>query len=173
MYFHKSFWLFQFQFTQSTKTSDNLGICSSMLSENSLHPLNVVSEIEDNVVSTCQDIGLSQINDHQNDNGRILDLVWSNDPDYDACHVCINHLLRNKVHHKALTIEYICDNIDTISRSDEFHRDFKNADYKSINNELAIIDWDNLLKANEFNNCVDQFYSVINRTIERWVPLRK
>lgn len=149
----------QWKKVDTSNFTENFNISLMVLSENQVHPLNVTSEIGDNVVSTCQDIGLFQINYHLNYNGRILDLIWSNDPDFFTCNVCINHLLRNEIYHKALTFDYLCDRTNTISSTDEFYRDFRNADYDSINTELASIDWNKLLNT--------------GHSIHKYVPLKK
>lgn len=146
---------------------------SQLLSDNSLHPLNIESEIEENVVTTCLDIGLSQINCHPNDNGRFLDLIWSNDPECCSCHICINHLLKNEVHHKALSFNYYCEPVAAIPSTDEFFYDFRNADYTALNAEFVSIDWQNLLNIDDFEQSLSKFYAAIGGAIQRWVPLKK
>lgn len=53
----------------------------SDLIENTYFPINISSTVEDITMETCNEIGLMQINGCVNDNERILDLFWTNEPD--------------------------------------------------------------------------------------------
>ena len=163
----------QLQWERSQSTNDNIADISPILNQNSLHPVNVVGVIDENVIDTCQDIGLSQINGHLNDNNRILDLIWSNDPDDSSCNICVNHLLRNESHHKALTIDFVCGTSNSVSSDDDYYRDFRSADYNCLNNEFSMIDWDEILNIQDFEESLSKFYAIINRAIAKWVPLKK
>lgn len=63
--------------------------------------------------------------------------------------------------------------VDTIPNDDVYYRDFRNADYNSINNALEEIDWDQILNVTDLEECVQQFYASLNRIIDRWIPLKK
>lgn len=124
-------------------------------------------------IETCHDIGLMQINNVLNDNDRILDLFWTNEPDICFSRICDNNILSNETHHKALNIDIeIC--INQIQINKQFYRDFTNADYTIINNVLNSIDWcDSLSESTSIDSQVEKFYDLVNNVINNHVPLRE
>lgn len=72
--------------------------------ENTLVPVNTTSQHEEITVESFNELGLFQMNSVLNDNARILDLLWTNEPDICVCQMCNNNILYNEVHHKALKV---------------------------------------------------------------------
>lgn len=60
--------------------------------ENVYIPINLSNQIEETTIEMCNDLGLFQINSVLNDNNRILDLFWINEPDIGECGICENNL---------------------------------------------------------------------------------
>lgn len=112
---------------------------------NSMVPVNITTSIESEVLQNCHDSGLYQINDILNDNSRLLDLVWTNNPEKFECNLCLNHLLPNEIHHKAITVDFYHIDSHPIPHDREFYLDFKNANYDQINTALIECDWNSIL----------------------------
>lgn len=132
---------------------------------NTLIPTNITSEEENIIINSCHDLGLNQINHHHNDNGRLLDLLWTNDPEQCSCNICHNHLLENEVHHKALTLEISFYSKKEPTTKTTSIKDFLGADYQNINNNLKSIEWNNIFAGCSFENKVNKFYEIINDAI--------
>lgn len=89
---------------------------------------NITSKTEKNTIEVFNESGLMQINSILNDNDRMLDLVWTNEPDICFCKLCDDNILHNEVHHKSLNIEI------------EFEcKILPNANYEHINNDMQSI----------------------------------
>lgn len=116
----------------------------SEIIESTYFPVNIT--YEENTIDSCNDNGLFQINSVLNDNNRILDLVWTNEPNFCVCQICDDNILHNEKHHKALEIQI--DFETNTYNSIEQYKDYANADYNSINNEIMLINWDLVLNNN-------------------------
>lgn len=147
---------------------------ASDIFENSYIPINVTNEVEQITIESCNDLGLHQMNNVLNDNCRILDLFWINEPDICVCRKCDNNILYNEVHHKALKIEveftyFIKDDIHK-----EYFMDFSNANYDKINDHLNSIDWRLIFNnKNTLESKVDKFYEIVNNTIKKNVQMKE
>jgi len=124
------------------------------------------------VIDTCHNLGLYQINKIYNDNDRMLDLIWTNDPDFFTCCISESPLLRHEIHHPALEI-LIHHEIHRTSLNDSVtFFDFKNANYTTINESMIDIDWDEFFNGTTFNENVNKFNDFINATISNHVELK-
>lgn len=56
---------------------------------------------------------------------------------------------------------------------EEFYRDFKQADYRSINDYFSFIDWDNLFVNKSLDLVINDFYMHLYQAINLFVPLKK
>lgn len=139
---------------------------------NTYIPMNTSSEAEEITIDSCHEMGLNQINYHRNDNGRLLDLLWTNDPDQCTCNICPNHLLENETHHKAITVELSFHVKNTIDQGSESYLDFIKADYDKINNDLMSVDWERIFGKNSTEKKIQNFYGIINDVISKHVQLK-
>lgn len=128
-------------------------------------PINNLSVVEKLVIDKCIDLGLHQMNFHKNDNNRILDLIWSNDPEQISCNLCIDNILKNEIHHKAIIITYSSNVCISEDNKIEYYFDFMNANYTEINNQLSNINWNSAFQTEDINNCMNNFYVIINNII--------
>lgn len=145
----------------------------SDIQENSYIPINVSNQSEEIVINTCCELGMFQMNYVLNDNDRILDLLWINEPDLCICQMCVNNILYNEVHHKALKIELDIQ-ISTSSESKQFFMDFNNADYNKINRELDSVNWNDVFaNKNGLNSKVKEFYEILNKIINENVKRKE
>lgn len=55
---------------------------------NSMIPINIEEPVEREVLFACHENGLLQTNDIPNANGRLLDLVWTNNTEKFECNLC-------------------------------------------------------------------------------------
>jgi len=136
-------------------------------------PINAAGKKEINVLDTCHELGLLQINKYSNMNNRMLDLVWTNYLDMVSCCVSKNHLLKHESHHPAFEIEIhdlVCNQINTDSKLK--YRDFVNADYDIINEKLQNVNWDDILSGNNLDREICDFYDIVNSVISENVELK-
>lgn len=146
----------------------------SDICESTYFAINITNQIEHDTIDSFSEIALMQINYILNDNNRILDLVWTNEPDVCFCKICDDNILTNESHHKALNIEieFKCD-VD-LNAEKEYYNDYANANYDEINNEICSIDWCSILNANNtLQFKTDLFYSIINKIIEKHVEIKE
>lgn len=115
-----------------------------------------------------------QINPVLNDNDRMLDLVWTNDPDKCFCKECSDNILSNEIHHKALKIEIDFEWSSNTYKKKEYYRDFTNANYDEINKKINEIKWCEVLNnKNSLQSKVNKFYDIINTIISKQVKLKE
>jgi len=138
---------------------------------NTFIPTNITSDEENITMDSCHDLGLNQINYHRNDNNRLLDLIWTNDPDNCSCIICPNHLLKNEIHHKALTLEMSFHLKKESTTKTILIKDFLGADYQQMNDHLQYIEWNNIFAECSFEKKIDEFYKIINSVILTLEPL--
>lgn len=129
-------------------------------------PINMSSEQETLIVDEFHELGLNQMNFHLNNNSRLLDLIWTNDPDQCTCKLCPDELLKNEIHHKAIVFEFAFNFTDSYQQHNETYLDFNNANYNVINRELTYINWDNLLHDGNLHEKTNKFYATINSIIK-------
>lgn len=97
--------------------------------------INVTSKSDSIAIGTCYKLGLYQINQHHNKNIRMLDVIWTNDPNF------MEHLLELEVHPPPLEIK--SHNVLTEQRSINTveYRDFLIENYQEISNAISNINW--------------------------------
>lgn len=112
---------------------------------------------------------LNQLNFIRNEKDRLLDLVFSN-LNLEIAR-CDFPLVKIDNHHPPLVADFINDT--SSSSSDQF-RDFKKADYSSLNSIFCNIDWLSLFDNNvDVSGCVDTFYNVLVRVINEFTPFKR
>lgn len=113
---------------------------------NSMMPINMSSELECEVLNRSRDNGLYQIKHILNGNNRMLDLIWTNRTNNFDCKECLNHLLKSKIDHKAMIIDFCYEPIENNTPED-------------VNKSLYEI--------------IDCFYNVTNEIITNTVKRKK
>lgn len=127
----------------------------------------IASELVD-LLNACN---LTQKNGVKNGRLRILDLVISN----------IKVSIRRRDERKILisedndhpTLDLVIDksNIKFLKANKTAKLNFFNANYENINREIQLIDWNIELQADDINDSVDKFYSIINKIITNNTPI--
>lgn len=72
----------------------NLKWIQSDILESIYIPLNFNNNNDENTIESIGNNGLMQINSVMNDNNRMLDLVWTNEPDLCICKMCHDNILK-------------------------------------------------------------------------------
>lgn len=112
---------------------------------------------------------LSQYNNQVNQNNRLLDLVFSNEP----CQVSsyTNPLLPEDKHHKSLEIIMSVSSLAQLNLPNVTKKQFRKADFVNIRKVLASTDWEGVFGCmTDVESMVDYFYSVIDDVINKYVP---
>lgn len=94
-----------------------------------------------------------------------LILVWTSDSEKFECNLCLNHLLHNEVHQKAITVEFLHESSHEIPPDREFYSDYRNANYNQMNSVLTEIDWCTLMRNRSLDEKTHLFYDKINEII--------
>jgi hypothetical protein len=116
-------------------------------------------------------LGFGQYNLVRNSLDRVLDLVLSDVEKVDVFRAT-DSLLPADAHHPPLEIDFVLDS-GGVPGSNAVIRNFMVCDYVSINNHLASIDWSFVDSGADINDKLLQFYSVVNASIEEFVPIKK
>lgn len=112
---------------------------------------------------------LEQYNSVSNDNGKFLDLVFSNT--YTTSNRATLPILPEDLpHHPALTMTLSELSHTPISEPPRRILSYKNADYANIQNYLDSVDWKSELQSGCLNAAVDLFYSRLYVAIDEYVP---
>lgn len=113
---------------------------------------------------------MSQHNYLLNHNSRMLDLIISNM----SCEVLgAEGLVPADRHHPPLCVRVLAGSAGPeLQPAPRIVRRFHAADYDSVNLALASVDWDQHLSVDCIEVAVDNFYSVINEIIDRFIPSR-
>lgn len=152
-----------------------------MESDENTHFLPLIGESESNaahiarlVTNSMLEMDLFQIGSFKNASGNVLDLFYTNMPELTCLDrpdiLIIPDCKSDKSHTQTLfTIE--CQPKTFLpNASESTHFCFKKADYQAINNELQAIDFESLLKNDDLNEIVNEFYSIIHRIFDELVP---
>lgn len=115
--------------------------------ENFTYATNVSCAEESSVNDGMLAAGLFQINSVKNSNGKILDLVFTNNISCSDVSEC-TPLHQNETHHKS--IKFSLRNIDNVKCENSYpvksqYFDFSKADFNGIARDFESIDWDSAL----------------------------
>jgi len=114
---------------------------------------------------------LFQLNGVLNANNVALDLVFVSDKDCGICQAS-DFLLQCDGHHPPLLINIDFGNTFVpLSEAVSYRYDFGNADYVSLNSFLASLDWGNILYNVPLDEALRNFYNVIYKAIDSFVPI--
>lgn len=118
-------------------------------------------------------LNLKQMNTIRNSNGRILDLIFTNL----NCQVVIERELcpfvPEDTHHPALSSDMpiiIKRSASVFPNADVPHFNFRRADFPTLYNDIALMDWSFLESLRDVNKMVDLFYSTLYDLIRKSVP---
>jgi Endonuclease-reverse transcriptase len=152
---------------------DLLWISNDIDNPNIFYPINACSRKELLILDSFHEFGLSQVNGFSNDNDKMLDLIWTNDPDLLYCLNSDIFLVKSEIHHKSIEIVIYGSQNDINNFNHCFFLDFRNADYDIINDCFSNINWDLLLSENSLDINLNNFYSCVNDAIDSHVKLKK
>lgn len=115
-----------------------------------------------------------QHNNIPNDRNVFLDLVFSNVKDLEVVRAS-DLILDLSLHHTS----YKC--LITVSEKTssnnlaytEFYYDFRNGNYRELNNYIASIDWVSCLGSRNINEATNLFYELLWTGIAYFIPLKK
>lgn len=141
--------------------------------DNYLLPVNLSNAIDFTLLSTFYGSDMQQVSSVQNQNGRWLDLIFTNSYDEVKVSPCIEaeNLFTNTVHHTALVVVFSVNDITfTQSYNNSITYDYLNADYESIKCYLDTLNWNYVLYNLDLDSAVSRFYQHIFTAIESYVP---
>lgn len=125
------------------------------------------------LIDSVNFMGLMQFNHIRNVNGRLLDLIFSDRAINDVCH-CDQPLVREDLHHPSLEfLVDVKDREDLRGRPSACLYNFRKAPYEAINTHLQGIPWSDFFERHDLHGCVEIFYSILQNTIQTFVPLKK
>lgn len=135
-------------------------------------PTNVNSNTADNLLSTLLAYDLSQVNSFRNNQGKLLDLVFSNCTNDVILMDCNQPLSKIDVLHVPIEIMLdVC--IQEMNATRTLCPMFRmgKADYISLNRFYSTIDWETILNVgSSCDEAVDSFYGILHDGFERFVP---
>ncbi|XP_031637720.1 uncharacterized protein LOC116350127 [Contarinia nasturtii] len=126
--------------------------------------INPTSRKEIVVLDTCYEMGLYQINKQYNQNGHMLDLIWTNEIDVFSCNASEDHFMNIESHHPSFEIN-IHEYIQHQPKSNNIFFDYKNAEYVEINDQLVEKNWDSILNRPSLEEKLDSFYYEISNVV--------
>lgn len=143
--------------------------------ENILLPGTIHSSGDSDLIHTLLSADLSQINFVKNEQGNLLDLVFSTDPD--------NVLLRksnaplskiDKSYHEAIEFTYDVSDYKEIEPNNEaMFYDVKNSDFDGLRAFFSQLVWDDVFSGSEtVDDAVNAFYDKLSMGMEQYVPLQ-
>lgn len=153
--------------------SDLLWISDDIDNPNISYPINACSRVELFILDSFHGFGLSQINGTSNNNGKMLDLIWTNDPDLLYCLNSDSFLVKSEVHHKSIKIfKSGCVNNGKNAKYN-FYYDFRNANYNDLIDHFNSVDWNLVLSKDSLEDNLRLFYSCVYEAIDLHVVLKK
>lgn len=82
-------------------------------------------------------------------------------------------ILNNSLFHKAFIVDFSIYHYQKISNGLKFRKDYDRADFVAMNNYLESVLWNNILSSLDLEAMYDTFFSILNSTISRFVPVKK
>jgi len=116
---------------------------------------------------------LKQYNSVKNVNSRMLDLILSNSVCTFSVSHCINPLVAENIHHKALFVSLDSLHFKPAHIASRLTRNFRSADYISINNDIGSLNWRELFAGASTNMAVGIFYDKLYGIINKYIPVKK
>lgn len=170
----ENFELFLNIFEQNISTNNNVLILGDF---NVTNFNNSIFDLKRQLMySFLEFVNMTQFNNVENINGRLLDLVLS---DLSSCNV--NHdnapFVNEDVHHPALSISLIPKIMNSVKFPVNLNNNktynFKKANYPDLYESLSIIDWTFLDNFQEVNSACEKFYEKLYSILDMHVPIYK
>lgn len=147
---------------------------SDVDNENVLYPSNM-QHCQENLLQCLFCADLSQINHYENYMGRLLDLVFSSDPDQITIFEADLPMIKVDLPHNPLEMFVNLFVPLTVSKNREFIRyNFFKADYNALNIHISSIDWCHRL--DQYKDCddaVEAFNKEVRQAFMKFVPKKK
>lgn len=118
-------------------------------------------------------VGLNQVNNVVNSNGRWLDLIFMSESDTVNVSCSNQNLLPNEIHHKSLEINVSMEQLVVNNgQAREAGSNFYKADYAKLNRLLDGIDWELFFLNLNIDQSTDKFYDQINEFFAKSVLVK-
>lgn len=135
-------------------------------------PLNVRLDYESCVIDDLYSLDMLQVNDVCNDQGRLLDLVFTNAYENATIHESSVPLLPNERFHKSLELSVdVKLNRKQTERHTSFSFDFRHTNYEAFTQFIMQTDWQSLLTDRPVDEMVRIFYKHIERGLNEHAPI--
>ncbi|KAJ8983462.1 hypothetical protein NQ317_013337 [Molorchus minor] len=136
--------------------------------------LNTADRFGESLVDAYNYLELRRYNGMRNENGKILDLVFSS-IDKVSVNCCSNPFVPEDKHHPSIEININInhDSFNLKQKNPFYKLSFSRANYEVINNELDKINWDIELTGLNAENSVTVFYNFIKNIITTYVQRKK
>lgn len=138
-------------------------------------PTNIFNGDDHIFIDSMSSLDLHQICKVTNLNGRVLDLVFMNDPNYCSITKSMTPFVPERLHHYGLEIDF--DSKELFCRFNNHKQpmmnyNFKRADISGLNVFFENLDWDEIFnhKWSDIDALVDALYSVLFEAFDKYVP---
>lgn len=152
---------------------DEIGLPSNFTT--GLLPTGAGCSIKAELLNLFLNFGLHQLNSHRNFQGRILDLVFSNEADINIS--LADPLSRVDVFHDPIEFMIPIESGEIIDdeRPIVTSFNFKKANYTELNSYLDSIDWNDKLSSNagDVDDVIERFYEVLLHGFNLHIPLKR
>ncbi|XP_055590841.1 uncharacterized protein LOC129742929 [Uranotaenia lowii] len=136
-------------------------------------PISATTESEMLLTESRGMLGLAQINNTDNINGRLLDLVFVSNASICELFECAEPLLRVDQHHTPFVLTLLCYLDLRTQPYEEFRLDFSQCNYAVVNNLIDNTSWSELRCAENITVATDHFYRILINIIRDNTPLKK
>ena len=138
-------------------------------------PSNISADTEQNFTDAMFVNGLRQINNLVNINERLLDLVFTNLPEYLDIVKPPSPLLPIDNHHQPFILLIDEDDVTALpdDQVDHYNFDFSACDFDHLNSILVDVEWEQLSSIDSVDNMVEAFYELLFGVITRYVPRKR
>lgn len=139
-----------------------------------LLPSNINKDYEINLIDSCFDMGLVQINNIYNGLNRILDLLFVSPEAKYFIYECLQPFSPANIHHKAIVVELEYYNYLRCSNDlSEKQFNFNICDFDALNSILHNINWQNVLNSDSINNSYELFLNTFLNVCNENIPFKK
>lgn len=141
--------------------------------DNFMVPNGYLSAEADVLLENMYYLELQQVNHTNNSNGRILDLIFTDE--LHDLHINTPEMTLSNIdqHHPALELTFNTKNIPTLKHKAKISvYIFKDANFDELNNFYNSVDWSFIQNVNDIDRVVEQFYALIFNGIDRFVPTK-
>lgn len=156
--------------------TDNVDFAINLNMGNALLPSGSGCGVKAELLHTFMNHGLHQLNDIRNFQGRILDLVFSNETE------CLtiskaDPLSKVDAFHDPLNIVIpvrVCIPTENTESNNSGEYSFRKADYTELNSYLQTTDWTSVLTTeSDVNEMVGKFYDILINGFNAFIPLKR